>query len=253
VIEKIPIKGKTDFVIVKFFSSLVETLVSEDAIPGACKMDYSLYAMHGIQGYRALKKVMGVCNKHKIPTILEAYRTDPDTAAFAREAFSFYNATATTILPYFGEASVHAILKYCEKGNGVYVINKLGHQKDFQWTKQNDTPMHMKISQKIVDWHTPGVGSLFEGRAEDIKEINRFFIHSKKDVPLLMPTGISSSQSLISALAQEDKDMAIHRVIDSTIPYAYINERTEDYYGAAAKELKRQNRGIKEIIQNKQA
>ena len=69
VIEEIPVK--TDNVssrIIKFYGDMLETCTGI----GAVKPNYAFFAQYGFPGLRALKKVIAMSRKKKLPVILYA-------------------------------------------------------------------------------------------------------------------------------------------------------------------------------------
>src|SRR3990167_8499882 len=91
-IEKIPVKGSIEEVIVRFFSDIIDAMVKENTLPGEAKPNYAFYSQYGFEGLKALKKVIDLYKAQGIPVILDAKRGDigNTSSAYAREAFEAF-------------------------------------------------------------------------------------------------------------------------------------------------------------------
>lgn len=251
-LEKIPVKGETEERITKFYSDIIDGLVSEGKGASALKPNYAYFAQYGFEGLRALKKIIEKGKEH-FPVILDAKRGDigKSSRAYAKEIFLFWNADATTISPYMGYDSVEPFLSHCPDGKGVYILCRTSNKgsRDFQETGK-DEKLFMKVAKKIVEWHTDGLGAVVGAtNTEELNEIATAFNSSNKPIPLLIP-GVGaqggSASEVASTLSKINKDnLPIHRINSSSgINYAYEKEKTDDYAGAAIMEIRRLDREI---------
>ena len=71
VIEEIPVKiDNVSKKITKFYEDILETCTNV----GAVKPNYAFFAQYGFPGLRALKKIIDMSRKKKLPVILDAKR-----------------------------------------------------------------------------------------------------------------------------------------------------------------------------------
>ena len=254
VLEKIPIQGKPDKVIFKFFSDILDAMKAENIKPGIVKPNYAYYAMHGFPGLRALKKLINLYKKEKLLVILDAKRGDigKTSEAYAKEAFDFWKADAVTVAPYMGSDSVGPFLDYCDSGKGVYILNRTSNPGavDLQNVMCDGTPVYLKVSQKLVDWYKPGIGAVVGATyPAELEQISNFFVHSRREVSFLIP-GVGSqggpAAEVADVLRKTNNELAIHRINSSSgIIFAHEKEKSTDYAGEAVKAIKRLNEEIR--------
>jgi orotidine-5'-phosphate decarboxylase len=250
VLEKIPLKGSAEEVIVKFYSDILDAAISEDVKPGIVKPNYAFYAQYGFEGLRALKKLIEIYHKHKFLIILDAKRGDigKTSAAYAKEAFEFWNADALTVAPYMGSDSVGPFIDF---GRGVYILDRTSNPGavDLQDMKVDGIPVYIKLAENIVKWHKPGVGAVVGATyPKELEQISSFFVKSGKSVPFLIP-GVGkqggSAAEVVAALKKTGNELAMHRINNSSgINFAYEKTGTDDYAGAAAKAIREMNKEI---------
>ncbi len=252
-IEKIPIKGEPGDVIPEFFSAILDAFEEEGCRPGAIKPNSAFYEQYGIEGIKALKRVIDDSRKRGYPVILDAKRADigNTSKAYARSVFDFLEADAVTVAPYMGSDSVGPFIEYCKSGKGVYILNRTSNKGagDIQDLKVDGNPVYMETAKRIVEWHQEGtgavVGATYPGELESIAE---YFTGSGRRVPLLIP-GVGaqggSAAEVVRSLLSSGSEMPMHRINSSRgIIYAHQKENTDDFAGAAAREVKRLNREI---------
>ncbi len=249
VIEKIPISEKNiQKKIVKFYSEIINACLAENIRPAAVKPNYAFYAQYGFPGLRALKKVIALCRKNKLPVILDAKRGDigSTSAAYAREAFEFWKADALTVAPYMGSDSVKPFIDYCSKGKGVYFLVRTSNKGavDFQELSVDGKKVYLKLAEKVVEWYQDGVSAVLGAtNVSELSEIQKFFVNSGKKVPFLIP-GVGSqggsAKEVSAVLKSNDPDnVLMHRINSSSgINYAYEKYNSSDYAGSAVKALK---------------
>ncbi|MFH1510949.1 MAG: orotidine-5'-phosphate decarboxylase, partial [Candidatus Woesearchaeota archaeon] len=253
VLEKIPVKGKPGKVIEKFFSDILDAIVSENTRPGIVKPNYPFYAMYGFPGLRALKKVIRLYKKQKFLVILDSKRNDigNTSAAYAKEIFEFWKADAVTVAPYMGSDSVLPFVEYCSKGKGVYVLNRTSNPgaSDFQNLESNGIPLYMHVSNKIIEWHKQGIGAVVGATyPKELEQISSHFVNSGKEVQFLIPgvgTQGGSAAEVAEVLRKTNNELFLHRINSSSgISYAYEKEGTDDYAGAAVRAIRKLNQEI---------
>jgi len=250
VLEKIPLEGSAEEVIVKFYSDILDAMISSGIKPGIVKPNYAFYAQYGFDGLRALKKLIELYHRNGFLIILDAKRGDigKTSAAYAKEAFKFWGADALTVAPYMGSDSVGPFIDF---GKGVYILDRTSNPGavDLQNMKIDGVPVYMKLAENIVKWHKPGVGAVVGATyPKELEEISSFFVKSGKSVPFLIP-GVGkqggSAAEVAAALKKTGNDLSIHRINSSSgINFAYEKKGTDDYAGAAVEAIKELNKEI---------
>ncbi len=253
VVEKIPIDGDICFVIEKFYLDILKEMDKRDSYPAVIKPNIAYFEQYGFSGLNALKTIIPQYKSSGIPILLDAKRGDigKTSTAYAKSVFKFWDAEAVTIAPYMGTDSVEPFIEWCEKGKGVYVLCRTSNKgaADLQDLKVDGVPVYMKLAENIINWHRPGVGAVVGATyLEELEEISKFFVNSKKDVPLLIP-GVGSqggsAKEVVEVLEKTGNDVHIHRINSSSgINYAFIEKNVSDYAKAAVDALEDLNKEI---------
>lgn len=256
VIEKIPIKGEPHNIITKFYIDILEAMKQENTLPAIVKPNVAYFGQYGMTGLLSLRFIMKAYKSAGIPVLVDGKRGDigRTSQAYAKGIFEDLNADATTINPYMGSDSVMPFIDYCKKGKGVYILVRTSNKgaKDFQDLKSNNKPLYMHVADKLIKWYRPGVSAVVGATSvKELENISKFFVKSKKQVPLLIP-GVGaqggSAIDVVKALKKAKYDLSIVRINSSSaINYAYLNQKTTDYAGAAVRALKQLNKEIGKI------
>ena len=246
VLEKIPIDKDPQEAIDEFYTEILHAIDSSNIEIPSVKPNIAFFEQYGFEGLRALKSIIAKYKEKDIDVILDAKRGDigKTSEAYATSVFKFWNADAVTLHPYLGHDSVKPFLG---KNKGVYILNRTSNEtaKELQNQKIGDVPVYKKVSELIVKWHEEGLGSVVGATyPEELKDISKYFAHSKKKIPLLIP-GVgaqgASPRKIIDILKEvQDDKVYLHRINSSSaINYAYLEQKTDDYAGAAVKEIKK--------------
>ncbi len=247
ILEKIPLKGSPKEVIVKFYLDLLNAFIKEKTFPGAVKPNIAFYEQYGFEGLYALQEIVKAYKKAGIIVICDAKRGDIGNTsnAYAKAMYDFWDFDAVTVVPYMGSDSVKPFIDYCEKGRGVYILNRTSNKGavDLQDLKIDGIPLYMKTAEKIVEWAQPGTGAVVGATyPQELEQIANLFVKSKKEIPLLIPgvgTQGGSAKEVISALKNVNYNISLVRINSSSaINYAYQQQGTNDYTIAAVKALK---------------
>ncbi len=252
-IEKIPIDGDTRLVIEEFYLDILKEMDKRNSYPAVIKPNIAYFEQYGFSGLSALKTIISQYKSSGIPTLLDAKRGDigKTSIAYAKSVFEFWDSDSVTIAPYMGTDSVEPFIQWCEKGKGVYILCRTSNKgaTDLQDLKVDGIPVYMKIAENIIKWHIPGVGAVVGATyLEELEEISKFFVGSKKDVPLLIP-GVGSqggnAREVVEVLKKTWNDIHIHRINSSSgINYAFVEKGTSDYAKAAVDALETLNKEI---------
>jgi orotidine-5'-phosphate decarboxylase len=254
IMERIPIKGKPEEVITKFYMDILDEIIKNNIKPGIVKPNIAFYEQYGFSGLRALKKLIPAYQNAGLPVLLDAKRGDigKTSRAYAKSLFEFWNVDAITIAPYMGSDSVGPFIEWCDKGKGVIILVRTSNKGavDLQNLKVDNKPIYMKTAEKLLEWFKPGVGAVIGATyPEELQQISEFFVKSGKEIPMLIP-GVGSqggtAEEVVEALKKTNNSLAIHRINSSSgINYAYEKENTKDYAGAAVRAIKKLNKQIK--------
>ena len=253
VIEKIQIKGDTCQVIEEFYLDILKEMNKRDSYPAIIKPNIAYFEQYGFAGFNALKTIISQYKSSGIPTLLDAKRGDigKTSTAYAKSVFEFWDSDAVTIAPYMGSDSVEPFIEWCDQEKGVYILCRTSNKGsvDLQDLKVDGVPVYMKLAENIIRWHKPGVGAVVGATyLEELEEISRFFVESKKEIPLLIP-GVGSqggsAKEVVEVLRKTKNNILIHRINSSSgINYAYIENDTSDYAKAAVDALENLNKEI---------
>ena len=257
VIEKIQIKGDTCQVIEEFYLDILKEMNKRDSYPAIIKPNIAYFEQYGFDGLNALKTIISQYKSSGIPTLLDAKRGDigKTSTAYAKSVFEFWDSDAVTIAPYMGSDSVEPFIEWCDQEKGVYILCRTSNKGavDLQDLKVDGVPVYMKLAENIIRWHKPGVGAVVGATyLEELEEISRFFVESKKEIPLLIP-GVGSqggsAGEVVDVLKKTNNDILIHRINSSSgINYAYIEKNTSDYATAAVDALETLNQDIGPLV-----
>jgi orotidine-5'-phosphate decarboxylase len=231
VLERIPLQGETEDIIVRFYSSIVDGCYNEGLVPALVKPNIAFFEQYGFPGLRALKKLIAFLKAKNIPIVLDAKRGDigRTSAAYARAVFDFWQADAVTVAPYIGYDSVVPFAEWCSRGKGVYILNRTSNAGavDLQDLVVDGVPLYNKVAELISgSWHIPGVGAVVGATyPAELKELSSLFVSSGKQIPLLIP-GVGaqggSVSNVLDKLRDSGNDLSLHRVNSSSaVSYAY--------------------------------
>ena len=251
VVEDIPLTGDPKTIIIAFYEEILNKIVQKKIYPAAVKPNYAFYAQYGIPGIEALIKIISLYKNEGFPVILDVKRGDIDktAAAYAREAFDFYQADAVTLSPYMGMDSIRPFIElYPDKG--YYILTKTSNKSsgEIQDIMVDTKPLYLHVAQKITEWHQPGIGSVVGATyPEQLLQITLIYLRSGKEIPLLIP-GIGSQGGSLEEVMHTLKqysDIRIHRINSSSgINYAYKKNKQLHYAEAAVAALKELNDSI---------
>lgn len=256
ILEKIPLKSTPEIAISRFFCSIIDGFLKHKVMPAAIKPNIAFFEQYGFEGLRALKKIVEKARQIDMPVIIDAKRGDigKTARAYAKAMFDVWGADATTLSPFMGQDSLSPFIEYSGQGKGMYVLNKTSNagSVDFQDIISEGKPLFLRVSEKIVEWHKPGVGAVVGAiKLEELAMICEYYHQSNKDIPLLIP-GVGAqggSASDVSKLLRSIyEDISLHRInSSSSITYAYLKDETTDYVKAAVDALKKLNLEIGDI------
>lgn len=163
----------------------------------ACyKLQIACYEALGLEGLKAYSRTVQYIRENGKITIGDVKRGDITITAeyYAKAHFSGdFEVDFVTMSPYLGEDSISPYFKYLETGEkGIFVLIHTSNEssRDFQELITGDTPLYIKVAEKVNEWGKSFIGSsglsLIGGVAgltfpEDMKKIwevcpNAFFL-----------------------------------------------------------------------------
>lgn len=236
-----------------FFVSILSEAESNDCLPNAVKPNYAFFAQHGFEGLFALQSVISFGHELKLPVILDAKRGDigKTSAAYAAEAFDFWNADAVTVAPYMGSDSVSPFVEYSEKkGKGVFVLVRTSNKGagDFQNLRLVDQSfLFEEVAKQLVNWGKNANGNLGAvvgaTSLSELELICGFFAKQSVGVPLLIPgvgsQGGSASETLGILRKQNFPLETVLINSSSGILFAHQTHRGVSFEKAAVIELQK--------------
>jgi len=255
VLEEIPLQEKPKEKIIIFYEEILNKIIQTKIYPSVVKPNYAFYAQYGFEGLEALFKVISLYKEQGFPVILDVKRGDigKTAQAYACEAFDFFQADAVTLSPFLGYDSIAPFVEQFPD-KGFYLLTKTSNKSsgEIQDIVYQDQPFFMYIAQKIIEWFSPGLGSVVGATfPEQLKKISEKFIGSNQEIPLLIPGIGTQGGSLAETInvLKEFKDYKIHRLNSSSgINYAYKKHSNLKFDAAAVKALKELNNQIEEFL-----
>lgn len=216
--------------IVEFFETLFKKMVEENLIPSAFKPNIGYYQAldkprnNDYSGSKALSKVLDMIDEYfpSIPVILDSKRGDIARSSlnYEIEAFDCWDTDSVTVSPYMGSDSVSPFLV---ENKGVYVLNRTSNPggRDLQnLICENDLPLYLNVSHKIVEWskNHKGIGAVVGATSmKELEDISSYY--SDKEIPLLIP-GVGSqggsATEVISSLNKSGYPLDLARINSSS-------------------------------------
>ncbi|MBI5392999.1 orotidine-5'-phosphate decarboxylase [Candidatus Woesearchaeota archaeon] len=260
-IEKIPLQGNLEQVITKFCANILQAMIDENVTPAIVKPNYAFYFQHGFEGLKALQNIIGFCRQNNIPVILDAKVGDikKTAQAYAKGIFGWLNADAVTVNAYMGSDVLAPFLPYCNKGKGIYGLLKTSNESsgELQDLELKDSRKVYEaaagiLAKNYVDGNFPigSIGGVIGATyPAQLKQLNDYFTSRNLVLPLLIP-GVGgqggSAGEVVQALGgKKNKNIWTHRInVSSGFTEAYLKYKTDDYAGAAVKELKKLNKEV---------
>lgn len=259
VLEKIPIQqGDAEEKITCFYSEILDSSPKVSAL----KPNYAFFAQYGFEGLRALKTLISKYS-NSYPIILDAKRGDigKTAQAYAREIYSFWGADATTLSPYMGADSITPFMSYKDKFSYILCRTSNESAEQFQGLKSRakkspgqpskSLPLYLNVAKEMqrLDSGQNLLGLVVSATAP--KELSKLCkALQEPKLPLLIP-GVGSQggdlkkavKTLKKAYGEGIRSCLINA--SSSINFAFEKEGTQDYVGAANKEISRMNKEIR--------
>ncbi|MDP3940695.1 MAG: orotidine-5'-phosphate decarboxylase [bacterium] len=166
------------------------------------KPNIAFYEAEGIEGLQSLKKTIEYLQQTypEIPLLLDAKRGDiGNTAAkYAKAAFEYWNADATTVYPHLGLDSLIPFFEYKDKMTIVLVKTSNKDSGMFQDLPVDGEPYYLRMAEKIKTWSYDNIG-IFVGATypKEMKGIRQLFPDH-----IFLSAGLGAQQAEIAAIVK---------------------------------------------------
>ena len=228
-VEKLP--GNVPKNISGIFSFLKSIIDATIDIVCAYKPNSAFYEALGIPGIELLKNVIDYIPE-KVPVILDAKRGDIGNTSrmYARFAFDYLGADATTVNPYMGYDCLKPFLDYSTKGVFILCLTSNPSSSDFQkqviangdWAGIN---IYELVARKAVLWNHNGnvglvIGATSPGELGSIRKI------IGEDMLILIPGIGAQGGDLENSLKQGANSKGKWGIINvsRSVIYASVND-----------------------------
>ncbi|MCL4113947.1 UNVERIFIED_CONTAM: hypothetical protein GTU68_065683 [Idotea baltica] len=198
----------------------------------AYKPNLAFYEAQGPAGWESLRKTLEVIPEG-IMTIADAKRGDIGNTSrlYARAFFETLGFDAVTVAPYMGFDSVAPFLEYAGKWVFLLALTSNPSAEDFQWHREEGTPLYEKVVQKGEIWakDLPGHLGYVTGatRPEYIGGIRAL----APEAFFLVP-GVGAQGGDLNAVAEQGMNDQTGLLVNSSRGIIYASEG-EDFAQAA--------------------
>jgi len=207
-IEKMPAAARKEHIadtILTFNKAIID---ATHDIVCTFKPNPAFYEQYGEEGWHALKETVSHINTIApgIPVILDAKRGDIGNTniGYAKMAFDYIGADATTVQPYQGGDALAPFLERKDKGIIVLVKTSNPGSEEFQGLQTGGEPLYKTVARTIVEkWNVNKNCAVVVGATypEELKEMRAIV----GDMPILMP-GIGAQGGDLEASVKVGKD-----------------------------------------------
>ena len=122
----------------------------------ACKPNIAFFEAYGLEGWKALERVIDYLNTHypTLYTIADAKRGDIGNTAtrYAKAFFDQLAFDALTVAPYMGRDSVEPFLAFEQHHTILLALTSNPGAADFQYIQQDGQPLYQKIIEQSQAW-----------------------------------------------------------------------------------------------------
>jgi orotidine 5'-phosphate decarboxylase subfamily 2 len=167
----------------------------------AYKPNSAFYEMHGLAGLAALVRTIEYIHQTAdVPVILDAKRGDVghSSAAYAKAAFTAFQADAVTINPYMGHDSVKPFLDYQDKGVFILCLTSNAGSRDFE-TVGGQEPLYLSVARRVKEWNVFGNCGLVVGATKPAEL--KLVAEIAGELPFLIP-GVGAQGGDLAAVVK---------------------------------------------------
>ncbi|MDQ3002747.1 MAG: orotidine-5'-phosphate decarboxylase [Fibrobacterota bacterium] len=237
VLKKIPGQAPPEEKIKRFYSDMLDAMLTRNVLPAAVKPNMAYYEAVSLPCLLVLKDLIAAFKQAGVLVVLDAKRGDisSTSGAYAQMAFQVFGADAVTLAPYMGLDTVKPFQDVA-KDHGIYVLVRTSNPsaKDFQDLPVGNegVPLYRKVAEKLADWNDGSLGAVVGATApRELQDLLAYWKGRGRDVPVLIPgiaiTGVSGGQTgsvadVYQAIKDAGSDPWLHLINSSSgINYAY--------------------------------
>ena len=248
-LDRIPVEGSHYEALITFYLNILEEMHRQAVFPSMIKPNSAYFEQYGLDGYRALAKIISEYRKAGHLVLLDAKRGDIDRTnrAYARAVFEELGADALTVNPYMGVESLEPFMQYLSDGRGLYILARTSNPgaKDFQEKLIDGVALYEHVVQNFAQQKRVGVGFVMGGTSpSSMQNILEKLQKLNQPTSLLIPgfgaQGASVGQ-VMELFNEFPETRCLHRLnASSSINYAWQNgqAKPEEYALAAVSALK---------------
>lgn len=235
VLKKIPGAGAPEEKIKRFYSELLEAMLSRNVLPAAVKPNMAYYEGVNLACLHVLKDLIAAYRAAGMLVVLDAKRGDisSTSGAYARMAFDVFGADAVTAAPYMGLDTIKPFQEVA-RDQGIYILVRTSNPsaRDFQELSVDGEPLYRKVAVKLAEWNDGNLGAVVGATApRELRELLILWKAAGREVPVLIPgiavAGVSGGQTgsvaeVQQAIRDAGGDPDLHLINSSSgINYAY--------------------------------
>ena len=248
-LSRIPLQVSQYEALITFYLDILEEMHRQGVFPSMVKPNSAYFEQYGLDGFRALAKIISEYRKAGHLVLLDAKRGDIDRTnrAYARAAFEELGADALTVNPYMGVESLEPFMEYLSEGRGIYVLARTSNPgaKDFQEKLIDGEALYERVVRSFSQQGRAGVGFVMGGTSpSSMQTILQKLQKSNQPTSLLIPgfgAQGASVEQVMGLFRDFPKTRLLHRLnASSSINYAWQNAQTkpEEYASAAVHALR---------------
>ena len=248
-LNRIPVEGSNYEALITFYLDILEEMHRQDVFPSMVKPNSAYFEQYGLDGFRALAKIISEYRKAGHLVLLDAKRGDIDRTnrAYARAVFDELGADALTVNPYMGVESLEPFMQYLSEGRGLYILARTSNPgaKDFQEKLIDGEALYEHVVQNFAQQKRAGVGFVMGGTSpSSMQTILEKLQNSNQPTSLLIPgfgAQGASAEQVMGLFNEFPETRCLHRLnASSSINYAWQNSQTKpgEYALAAVSALR---------------
>lgn len=229
-LNRIPLEGSVFERLVGFYLEILKEMIRREVLPAMVKPNVAYFEQYGLDGYRALDKIIAEYREAGLMVLLDAKRGDIDRTneAYARAVFENLQCDAVTVNPYMGVESLKPFLRYLSEGRGVYILARTSNPgaQDFQEQLIEGEALFERVVRMFMEAGHSGLGFVMGGTSPAcLKKILEQVASYRKPAALLIPgfgTQGASAAEVRSLFREYPSSQYFHRMnSSSSINYAW--------------------------------
>lgn len=201
----------------------------------AYKPNIAFFEAYGIDGWRALEKIISYLNTHhrEIFTIADAKRGDIGNTAtrYAKAFFEQLQFDAITVAPYMGKDSVEPFLAFEQHHTILLALTSNSGASDFQYHSEGGVPLYEKVLRTAQQWNGAQDRLMYVVGATQADALSK--IRNVVPNAFLLVPGVGAQGGSLDAVAREGLTANCGLLVNSSRGIIYASQET-DFDQAAA-------------------